>query len=156
LRAPSSGVVPTWRRWAEPLAFVCCAVLTAWNLTHGPRSLSTHTLGFWISFLLVLSAWGLSFLQNRRFLALKICFVIAIVLDFRYFDIGFMGRDLPDLVFTFAVLLIASCLRPYWENWDSPRQPWWPAFRRTFRRFRGDWGEGEARFGEKILEDKNG
>lgn len=140
-----------WRRWISWPAFVLWAVVAAYNTTQPVRPHSNHLLAFAIVLVLVLSGGGLYYLDNRRFLALKILFAVLLAVALRYFNSG----GVADAVFIFSVSFVLTLLRPHWEAWNHVRHPWWPAFKRTVRRLRGDWHTDDAEFAKKILE-KNG
>jgi len=140
-----------WRRWIRLPAFVLWAVVAAYNTTQQVRPHSNHVLAFAIVLVLVLSGGGLYYLDNRRFLPLKILFAVLLAVVFRYFNSSLSLGGIADAVFVFSVSFIATLLRPHWEAWDHVRRPWWPAFKRTVRRLRGDWQADDAEFAKKVL-----
>jgi hypothetical protein len=146
--------VRAWRRWMEALAFVCGALILSWSWTIQVQPRSARTLIFWILVLVILSGWGLSFLRNRAFLVLKICYAVAVVLVFRQFNVASIRAEPAFLAFILVFSFAAITLRPYWQIWRENREPWWPALRRTARRLVGDWREDDAQFAEKVLGDK--
>ena len=139
------------RRWIEAIFVVCFALVMARSWASQIRPPSHHNFGFWSCFVLLLCAWGLSYLPNRRFLLLKACFAIIFALTFRYLNIGFARSDVVSTFFMLGVVFAITVFRPYEESWRRYRQPWWLATKRTILRLRGKWPDDEAEFVAKTL-----
>jgi hypothetical protein len=103
-------------------------LVLAWTLIHRFQPLSKHILAFGTTSLLLFCGWALSLLENRRFLAIKIFFAIAVFLDFWYFNIDSVGSHSVNAACFFAVFLVATGLRQYQADWGHARPPWLPAF----------------------------
>ena len=85
----------------------------------------------------------LSYLETRRFLVIKICYLAIAALCVMLF-LGLSRDDFANQIF--IVLFFPALLSPEWPRSRFRVREWRPAMRRTIRRLRGEWREDEERF----------
>ena len=66
-----------WCRGRDSVGWALLAAFLAWNAANATLSDSRRALCFAVTFALVLTGAGLSYLETRRFLAIKICYAIV-------------------------------------------------------------------------------
>ena len=140
-----------WCRGLDSVGWALLAALLAWNAANVTPSHSRRALCFAVTFALVLTGAGLSYLETRRFLAIKICYAIVAGIVLRYFNIGFSRDDIAFLVFAAGGLFLLSLLPLIPLRSRFTFGQWWPAMRRTMRRLRGGEREDEDRFASDTI-----
>jgi hypothetical protein len=140
-----------WRRWLDIVGWALLAALLAWNVTNAVPAQSRRMECFVVAFALALIGGALSYLETRRFLAIKICYAIVAGIVLRHFNIGFSRDGIAFLVFMAGGLFLISMLPPIPLGSRFRFRQWWPAMKRTVRRLRGGWREDEERFASETI-----
>lgn len=132
-----------WHRCLPIMGWALIGGIFAWELPAAGKSSSSRVAGVAIIFALALTGGLLSYLETRRFLASKICYLVIAALCVKLF-LGLSRDDFANQIF--IVLFFPALLSPEWPRSRFRVHEWWPAMRRTIRRLRGGWREDEERF----------
>jgi hypothetical protein len=138
-----------WRRWKEGLGWFLLAVLFAWNASLGVPTGVKRIYCFAMIIAVVLVGAVLSHFRGRRFVMMKICYVVVAILLFKYLNVGFSRNDIAFTIFNAGIVSTLAFLPPIPQRTGFKLSLWWPAMKRTIRRLRGDWRADEERFAKE-------
>ena len=131
-----------WHRCLPAIGWALIAGVFAWELSAAGKSSSSRIAGVALIVGLAFTGGMLSYLETRRFLAIKVCYLAIAALCVKLF-LGLSRDDFANQIF--IVLFFPALLSPEWPRSRFRVREWWPAMRRTIRRLRGE-GEDEERF----------